>query len=64
LVVFDDFGKKKMCFFGGGGGGEVERICIKIGCTHYNNRNEVFSYAFQASLKKLSTELHCTLGKE
>jgi len=46
------------------GGGGVERICSKIGCTHYNNRNEVYSYAFQASLKKLSTELHCTLGKE
>jgi hypothetical protein len=46
------------------GGGGVERICTKIGCTYYTSRNKVFRYAFQASLKKLFTELHCTLGEE
>jgi hypothetical protein len=35
------------------GGWGVERICTKIGYKRYNNRNKVFMYAFQASLKRL-----------
>jgi hypothetical protein len=50
-------------FISMGGEGRVERICTKIGYTHYKDRNSVFRRVFQALLKKRFTDFLRTLGK-